>query len=84
MPLLDTYRGGYKKALLDMRNLLENESFTYQARSKKQFQNLVSSFLDLVLREPEVFESMLETGVPEMMITKGCECRPAREFHKRR
>lgn len=65
-----------------MRNLLDDEVFTLGLKSKKQFQNLITSFLDLVLQEPEVFEGMLETGHPQMMITKDYTCRPVREWGK--
>lgn len=80
---LETYRGGYKKALLDMKNLVENRDVTCIAKSKKQFQNLIISCLDLLLQNPEVLDSMMETGLPEMAITKDCTCLPAKARGKK-
>lgn len=74
--MLDTYRGGYKKALLDLRGLITSEGFTYTAKSKKQFRNLVESLLTLLLEDPETLDHMLETGVPRCLITKDCICKP--------
>jgi len=83
--LLDTYRGGYKKALLDLRGTIESlhGMYGYEIKSKKQFQKLMISFLDLLLADPETLDGMMETGYPTMVITPQCECRPAREFGKK-
>lgn len=80
MPLLDTYRGGYKKALLDLRNLLENPALSENCKSKKQFLTLVTSMLNLLLTDPLTFDHMLEYGEFVCKITPQCECKPIREI----
>lgn len=80
--MLDTYRGGYKKALLDLRNLLNNPDFIQHGKTKKQMKTLFTSMLDLLLTDQDVFDRMLTYGYPVCVITKECECKPER-FYRR-
>ena len=77
--MLDTYRGGYKKALLDLRNLLENQVFGANCKSKKQFSTLVKSMLNLLLTDPLTFDHMLEYGEFVCKITPDQVCKPIKE-----
>ena len=77
--MLDTYRGGYKKAMLDLSNLLENPEFGANCKSKKQFSALVKSMLNLLLTDPLTFDHMLEYGELVCKISPNMECKPLRE-----
>ena len=50
--MLETYRGGYKKALLDLLNLQEHEMFK-MCKSKKQYQTMIRTLLKQLLENPE-------------------------------
>lgn len=78
--MLDTYRGGYKKALLDVRNLLDSVEFTSLAKSKSKLLTLEKSILDLLLSDPPSLEYMMEYGQPVCRIAKDMTVKPIREM----
>lgn len=66
--MLDAYRGGYRKALLDVYQLLEHSSDygclfgQIHCKSKKQFVHALSSFLNTALTDPLSFDALLDYG----------------------
>lgn len=65
--MTDTYRGGYKKALLDLRNFVDKEVIS-DTKSKKQLKTRITSSLDLLLTDPESLDAFMQYG-------GGCSCR---------
>lgn len=60
--MLDNYRSGYKKALLDILNLITyHDVFNTSlcTKTKKQYINLLKSFLSLCLTEPKEFDKLI-------------------------
>ena len=57
--MTDKYRGGYKKALLDVRNLLEHD-MVKECKSKKQVVTLCSSLLERLLTTPEELDTFMD------------------------
>lgn len=57
--MLETYRGGYKKALLDLLNLQEHEMFK-MCKSKKQYQTMIRTLLKQLLENPENLDVFME------------------------
>lgn len=52
--MLDSYRGGYKKALLDIYNFMNgHESIYKECKSKKQYRIMMKSLCMLLLENPE-------------------------------
>lgn len=80
LSLLDTYRGGYKKALLDLRNLLDGEAFKSLAKSKSKMLTLEKSLLDLLLTDPATLDHMIKYGEPLCRVTPDMICKPIREL----
>lgn len=78
--MLDTYRGGYKKALLDMRNLLDGEAFRSLAKSKSKMLTLEKSLLDLLLTDPASLDYMIRYGEPVCRVAPDMTCKPIREL----
>lgn len=60
--MTDTYKGGYKKALLDILNLLEYHDFFGYCKSKKQMMTTLKSLLRLCLSSPKMLEILMEKG----------------------
>ena len=56
--MLETYRGGYKKALLDLLNLQEHEMFK-MCRSKKQYQTMIKTLLERLLQNPDELDNFM-------------------------
>jgi len=55
--MLDTYDGGYRKALLDIDNLLDSLGYIdSMCKSKAQYKTAIKSFLTMLLTSPEDFE----------------------------
>lgn len=66
--MTDTYRGGYKKALLDMRDFIfDDRSYLNNraAKSKKQYRAMLVSLLNLLLTDPCTLDKWME-GLLEM------------------
>lgn len=59
--MTDTYRGGYKKALLDLRNFMDKEVIS-DTKSKKQLKTRITSSLDLLLTDPETLDVFMQYG----------------------
>ena len=57
--MTDTYTGGYKKALLDIEEMLKTKMFGY-CRSKKQYEKLLKSFLKRLLQNPDELEKFMD------------------------
>lgn len=57
--MLETYRGGYKKALLDLLNLQERDMFK-MCKSKKQYQTMIRTLLKQLLENPENLDVFME------------------------
>lgn len=74
--MLDTYRGGYKKALLDLRNLLDTEEFRGVVKSKSQMLTLEKSLLDLLLTDPATLDHMIDYGEIVCRVTPDKHCKP--------
>ena len=60
--MTDSYRGGYKKALLDIREFVMCEGVFDKAESKKQTKGVIKLFIDLLLQDPEQLDIFMETG----------------------
>jgi hypothetical protein len=59
----DTYSGGYKKAVLDLCNFLQPDSIQAKTcKSKKQYQAMVLSMLELLLHDGIALYDFMETG----------------------
>lgn len=59
----DTYSGGYKAALLDVYNFLEpGQPIEQTCRSKKQYQTMVRSLLELLLLDSIAREDFMNSG----------------------
>lgn len=59
----DTYSGGYKKAVLDLCNFLQPDGITSKTcKSKKQYQAMVLSLLELLLHDGIAMYDFMETG----------------------
>ena len=56
--MIENYNGGYKKALLDLKNFIQDKSLIdLECKSKKQYKAMLSSLLNLLLTSPEDFEN---------------------------
>ena len=59
----DTYSGGYKKAVLDLCNFLQPDDIQSKTcKSKKQYQAMVLSLLELLLHDGIAMYDFVETG----------------------
>ena len=59
----DTYSGGYKKAVLDLCNFLQSDGIQAKTcKSKKQYQTMVLSLLELLLHDGIALYDFMETG----------------------
>ena len=70
--MLDTYRGGYKKALVDLLNLQEHEMFK-MCKSKKQYQTMLTSLLEKLLQNPEYLDNFMDDFTVMKVNMKTCE-----------
>lgn len=55
--MTDTYNGGYKKALLDILNILDNQFLFKELKSKKQYDKRLKQLLQLLLNNPIALDS---------------------------
>ena len=62
--MLETYRGGYKRALLDVLEYIEGSSGSpiYLCRGKNEIKRMLTSLLHLLLENPEMLETFLDYG----------------------
>lgn len=61
--MIDNYRGGYKKALLDIYNFMNDyENIYRECKSKKQYRTMVSSLCMLLLKKPEKLDMWMKYG----------------------
>ncbi len=61
--MTDSYRGGYKKALSDVLNVLDKKDnivFDYHCKSKKQYQTAVISLLRVLLSSPGDLDDFMD------------------------
>lgn len=59
----DTYSGGYKKAVLDLCNFLQPDGIQAKTcKSKKQYQTMALSLLELLLHDGIALYDFMETG----------------------
>ena len=70
--MLETYRGGYKKALLDLLNLQEHEMFKV-CRSKKQYQTMIKTLLEQLLENPENLDLFMEGNAAIKVHMESCK-----------
>ena len=68
MNLTDTYRGGYKKALLDVREL--SEKLKTMIRTKKAMADLTNNFLQFLLEHPDALDEFMDTQTIDVSISK--------------
>lgn len=70
--MTDGYRGGYKKALLDMREILEKYgSDPYEGlKTKKRFLTFERDLLTLLLTDPYALDCFMENGYVDAHITQ--------------
>lgn len=57
--MTDSYRGGYKKALLDIKTFLKMNGLTKDARSAKKYSLLIRNLINLVLQNPESLDRFM-------------------------
>lgn len=57
--MTDSYRGGYKKALLDIKTFLEVGEVIRDARSAKKYSLLICNLINLVLQNPESLDRFM-------------------------
>ena len=59
--MTDSYRGGYKKALLDIMEFLSNNTgLDWYCKSKNQYKNASVSFLKVLLTSPNDLDSFMD------------------------
>ena len=55
--MIENYNGGYKKALLDVEVFIRDcECISHECKSKAQYKEMLLSFLNLLLTNPEELE----------------------------
>jgi hypothetical protein len=59
--MTDTYRGGYKKAILDILEMIIKRDDSH-LNSKKKCKNFLSTYLMLLLQNPQVLDSFMQYG----------------------
>ena len=60
--MIDSYSGGYCKALIDLYELLGAEVIQLPCNSKKKFKTMVMSLLKILIENHDTRESFMETG----------------------
>lgn len=66
--MTDTYRGGYKKALLDVKQLIERAGTI--VRTKKATTDLIGNFLMFLLKHPDALDEFMDTQNIDVSISK--------------
>ena len=66
--MTDTYRGGYKKALLDIYNMAEKHGDI--VRTKHDFQNFIRNFLEFLLQHPTALDEFMDTNSIDVSVSK--------------
>lgn len=74
--MIDNYRGGYFKALLDVRTTLERNQFWIGVKSVKKARKQTVSFLTMLLSSPLPLDEMMQYGSVEFRISPDGECKP--------
>jgi hypothetical protein len=59
--MTDTYRGGYKKAILDILEMIVKRDDSH-LNSKKKYKKFLSTYLMLLLQNPQVLDSFMQYG----------------------
>lgn len=78
--MIDNYRGGYFKALLNVQTMLERDSFWYGVKSVKKARKQTVSFLTMLLSSPLTLDEMMQYGSVEFRISPDGECKPMKDF----
>lgn len=78
--MIDNYRGGYFKALLDMRTMLERNQFWIGVKSVKKARKQTVSFLTMLLTSPLTLDKMMQYGSVEFRISPDGECKLMKDF----
>jgi len=73
--MTDTYRGGYKKALLDILEFQDQFSNRLDSvcRTKKQYKKMMSSLINLLLTNPEMLDIWMEYNFDYVRLNKDYE-----------
>lgn len=56
--MTDTYRGGYKKALLDIEEVLDSGMFGY-CKTRNQYNKMLKSLINMLLTDPKALETFM-------------------------
>lgn len=76
--MTDKYRGGYKKALLDIRNLVEKQEADSFLKGKKQTTTFLRDFITLLLTDYEALDLFMDYGYINARITPDGHVTPLR------
>ena len=57
--MIDTYRSGYKRAILDVLEMIVRHDDSY-LNSKNKYQKFLSTYLMLLLQNPQVLDSFMQ------------------------
>ena len=60
--MTDTYRGGYKKCLLDLHNLFRTINSELKPITLKKYKIAIRSVLMLLMQNPDQLDRFMETG----------------------
>ena len=74
--MIDNYRGGYAKALLDIRTMFEKDSFWIGIKSVKKARKQAVSFLTMLLANPQMLDYFMQYGSVDFAVSVDGECRP--------
>ena len=64
--MTDTYRGGYKKAILDLKNFLQDVDKNLGRTTLNKYRNLIQSFTMTLLQDPEQLDKFMD-GLAEWL-----------------
>lgn len=64
--MTDTYRGGYKKAILDLRNFLQDADNNLGRTTLKKYRNLIQSSTMTLLQDPKQLDKFMD-GLAEWL-----------------
>ncbi len=68
--MTNTYTGGYKKALMDIWNLLDRDDIAKYIKYKQQYRWLIKDIIQYTLEHPEARESFHD-GIAQFKIQDG-------------
>jgi len=74
--MFDNFRGGYFKALLDIRTMFEKDNFWIGIKSVKKARKQAVSFLTMLLKEPQMLDYFMQYGSIDFAVSVDGECRP--------